>query len=454
VLRYFYNSFLAKVVSTGCALLAGILSLKLFSHFLSVQEFGLIVVASQILSYIPYLDGGIRTVSNCRMLAATSEERIKLIEFSQKFYSWFSLIMLGVVTACMLIYWLMPSVRGSGMPLTFFIALGSSFALLLMGNAQGSLLVGLQKQNIQFWIAGASSLINLFALGACFSFGLKLWSFPIASAITFLFSWPFLVSSIKKVAPQFCILDFNLNKSFWEQLGIMRRDAFDSFRSQISILLLFSVDLVIVGAWTSPPEAAVYGLLVRVFGILRSFIQSVGEVSWPLIAQNKTGSREWSHLLLRINAWIYGTITGGVAVFLLPFLKWYMGPEWIASTPLFVLLLVRFVIVGLQSPAGYFLIGLNEFRIYAKWIQLELFAAVVLSVLLLKWGAIGVASGFLAATLCGTFFQIFAAYCQAAGFNPVRVFRSVWLRTLAGFTATAIVGRLILPHFTGILSGR
>jgi len=434
--------------------LAGVISLKLFAHYLTLQEFGLFVVASQILSYVPYLDGGVRTVSNCKILAAVDEEKEKLIEFAQKFYSWLSLLMLVVISVLMLGYSLLPSVRQAGEPLIFFMVLGLSFGLLLMGNAQASLLVGLQNQNILFWITGISSLLNIGSLAVAFALGLKLWSFPVSSFAVFLFSWPLFIYFIKKRVPSFRVFDFKLNSGFWEQLRRIRRDAFDSFRSQISILLLFSIDLIIVGAWTSPREAAVYGLLVRVFGILRSFIQSLGEVSWPLVAQKKHESREWSHLLLRINAWIYGSTAGAVAVFLLPFLQWYMGPQWIASDTLFILLLIRFVIVGLQSPAGYFLIGLNEFRVYAKWIQSELIAAVILSLFLLKWGAVGVAAGFLGATFCGTFFQIFAAYSHASGFKPLTLFRSVWLRTIAGFTATAVVARLLLPVVAGALSGR
>src|SRR5256886_6670122 len=59
----------------------------------------------------------------------------------------------------------------------------------------------------------------------------------------------------------------------------------DLVRTQAAITLLFTIDLVIVGTVCGAYEAAVYGVLSRLFAVLRSVLQSLSEASWPIIAQ-------------------------------------------------------------------------------------------------------------------------------------------------------------------------
>ena len=83
---YLYSSFIAKTFSTAVTLLAGIISLKLVSQYLSLTQFGLFMVAAQLLSYLPFIDGGLRTVINRELLAGSEEKKRNLLDFSQTFY--------------------------------------------------------------------------------------------------------------------------------------------------------------------------------------------------------------------------------------------------------------------------------------------------------------------------------------------------------------------------------
>jgi len=252
--------------------------------------------------------------------------------------------------------------------------------------------------------------------------------------------------------PGIRVLDFHLTSEFWSEFRNLRRAALDSFRCQVSIMLLFSVDILIVGTCNRPEEAAVYGLFVRIFGIIKTFIQSLGDVSWPLFAQNKAAAKEWSLLLLRGNAWIHGGVAGGIAVSLIPFLRWYMGPAWTGSTPLLTLILLRFVVAGLQNPAAYFLISASQFQVLARYIEFELIAAIALSLLLVKFGSTGVAAAFLIATAFGTFYPILSAYSKILGFKGLIVLRGIWVRGIFAFAASVATASLLLSSFSGRFS--
>ncbi len=299
---YFYSSFATKVFATICSLVAGLVSLRLFRNYLTVAEFGILLPAIQVLNYIPFLDGGVRTASNCKLLALESKsESVRLLRFCQKFYSWFWILTLVAVTFLMFAYWLTPNVRASGQSLAVFASLGISMALLLTSSAQGGLLVGLQAQNVLYLITGIGTLINLLGLALGLHFGLRFWAFVLANGLTFLVTWPAYIWAIKSKIPEIRVFDFHLTSSFWSEFRLLRRGAFDSFRCQVSIMLLFSVDILIVGTCRGPEEAAVYGPFIRIFGIIKAFIQSLGDVSWPLSLKIKPQPKSGVWFLLQVN---------------------------------------------------------------------------------------------------------------------------------------------------------
>jgi O-antigen/teichoic acid export membrane protein len=440
VFRYFYNSLLAKLFATTCSVVTGIVSLKLFDLYLTPREFGILAVCLQILAYLPFLDGGVRTAANYRVLSSSSDaEKTRLLVFCQKFYSWFGLGILAATIIAMSAYWLTPNIRSSGEPIAFFLVLGLVLALASMAIAQGGVLIALGAQDYTFWVQGISGLLNLGMLALGLQWGFNVWAFPFANAAALLFSWPMFVIAIRSKVPGFKILDLRVTDEFKAEFKSLRNLAFHSFRTQLSIVLLFSVDLVIVGVVYPPREAAVYALFTRIFGIVRSLIQSAGEVSWPLWAQNRAGGKDWSHLLLKANAWIYGSVVGAMAFSLIPFLRWFMGPEWTGSQPLFAIMLVRFLVTGISNPAGYFLIGRGEYRSLAKVLELEVVVAVVLAILLRTRGPEGIAAAFLMATTCGTMWPILWQYGAISEHRRLPLIGGVWLRAAAAFGGSVVV---------------
>ncbi len=438
--------------STACSLVAGLITFRLFRNHLSLGEFVVFQTALQLSMYLPLLDGGVRTLMNGRLLGLPEgPEKSQLIVFGQRFYSWFVLLLGAVIGAVMLGFSLTPTARGAAEGTPFYLVLGVAFTMVFAASAQGALLMGLRAQNTYYWILGTALLINLAALAGGLAAGLGLWAFPLAYLVMFLASWPFYVAVLRAKAAEYRTFDWALPKEFWERWRSLRQDAFASFRTQVAMFFLYTADILTVGFLLPPEQAAAYILLVRVLIIVRGFIQSLGEVSWPMMAENREESPAWSHLLLRANAWIYGSMVGAMAVTLLPFLHWYMGAAWTAATPVFALLLVRYVINGIQNPAGYFLIGHGQFRTLARWTELELIVGAVLAYGLIRagYGANGVAGAFLAASVCGTLYPVIRSYARSAGFSPAGILATIWSRTITACAASAGVAWLLRPWMPG-----
>lgn len=411
-----------------------------------MESYGVVVVALQIMSYLPLLDGGFRTAVNRRILADESkEERGDLLYFCQVLYSWLALIIFLVGVVAMGVYLLTPNARNSGQPMIFFLVLGVSGALTVITAAQGGVLVGLGMQANLFFINALNAWISTTALWLSLREGAGVWAFPISTLMGICGTYPIILWMVRRRERSIRFWIFNVDERFWKCFRRLKWDAWACFRSQGSIMLLFSLDLVLVGFLCSAQDAAIYGVLSRLFGIVRSFLQTFGEVAWPIMAQRKETGGEFSSFLLRLNGWLYGSVMGAIAVTLIPFIQWFMGNSWRPPEWLVYLLVVRFLISGLSSPAAYFLIGLGDFRSIARCVERELLAALILGVLLGRlWGIGGVASAFCIATIFGTLAPIMFIYAGREKISPIRLMSQVWWRALVGFgTSFLVAARLI-----------
>ena len=436
----FFGAVVCRVFAISCGLISNLAALRLYSVYLEPGLYGRVMVATQILSYLPLLDGGFRTVTSRQLLGiAEPEHRAGLIRFSQVFYTWFGVGVVLTALLCMSGYvFFSPSLatmkessQGE------FLALAITTALSLYSSSQVGLLVGLKAQGLAYFSTGLGTCAYLAGLWAAFHSGTGVWAFPIASAAGAATSFVLAFLLVRRREPLVRFLDFDLSKSFWAWFHRLKREALECFRFQITTAVLSSVDIILVALFCKPEDVAVYGILSRLISVLRSFLQSVSEVAWPMVAQLGLQTQKFNMFLLRMNSWIFGSVTGVIAVALLPFCQWYMGEQWTASRSLLYLLLARFVVTGLATPSAYFLYGLGEFSSISRPQQRELIAAVLFSLLLgPRYGEKGIAAAFLIATLLGTGYPMIRAYCARAGLPTGTILVSLWWRVSAGLALT------------------
>ena len=103
------------ILATGSLLATGFVSIKLYSNALAPATFGVVVVALNILGYVPLLNFGFRTTINQKLLAgAGTAEEAALLRVSQVFYTYLSLIVLAGSILAMLMYARLSNTRLAG----------------------------------------------------------------------------------------------------------------------------------------------------------------------------------------------------------------------------------------------------------------------------------------------------------------------------------------------------
>jgi len=434
--------------SVICALVSGCLSLKLYARYLPVEVYGIVAVALTILGYLQYLDGGFRTVTNREILGNPEREhKLRLIRFSQTFYSILSLAALPAALLAMTGYWLTPNVAQSGEPLIFFLAVGATMAVSFLCSSQIALLVGLGGQTSYFMLNGLNSCAMLGSLWICLRHGAGIWAFPLSNLGGLLLCYPTALWLIRRKAPEFQIVCFQAGAGFWRQFREIGRDAWPCFRLQMGVFFLFTLDVVMVGLLCrSAKDAAIYAVVIRLLGWMRSLLQASSEAAWPMVAEMEGADCAFATFLIRCNAWLAGSALGALAFTLSTFLGYYMGPAWVPSHFLVNVLAARALVTTASSAASYMLVGRGAFGTVARYVQRELAVAALLGFLLApKFGMNGIALGFLLSTAFGTLAPMFYAYGKAAKVSGGELMWQAWWRAGVSFAASTTVAALWLP---------
>jgi len=254
------------------------------------------------------------------------------------------------------------------------------------------------------------------------------WAFPLAALVVLAGGMPLTIWLIRRCVPDFRWWRYQAAADYPAQLQELKRDAWDCFRSQLATMLLFTADVVLAGLICgATKEAAIYGVLARLFGILRSLAQATAEVVWPMMARDAAGTQSLADFVLRANAWVYGATLGGMGLTLAPFIGWWMGAEWMPAPALIALLTARFLIAGVSAPAAYYLIGQGSFLSLAQLVERELVVAVLL------------------ATVAGTLGPILARYARSVARSPGSLAGELWWRALTGLAVSLGVAALLMP---------
>jgi len=446
----FYKAAGSRLFATVSSLIAGIISLKLYSRYLKPEVYGVVLVALQIINYLPLLDGGFRSTVNRRLLAQPDAvERKRLIRFCQVFYSFLAVSVLLSGAALMTGYAFTPAARASGESVFFFLTLGFAGALTVIASIQIALLVGLQAQGSLFLLTGLNSWTNLVAMWVCLNAGAGMWAFPLSLAAGLCVVYPTGLWLIRQRIPDVSFFSFRIDTEFRSNFRLLRRDAWSFFRSEVATILLYTIDVIAVGLVCGSRDAAVYGVLVRLFSIIRSFLQTSGEAAWPIIAHKGLDGSRFSTPLLRINAWVYGSVIGAVCPTLIPFCRWFLGDDWVSSPEVLYLVAARYLVTGVATPASYFLFGLGEIHSITRCIQRELIAACITAFCLgMAFGMVGIVAGFLVATAFGTLYPLPVAFVRVSGHSTRNLLLQMWWRALTGLLLGWVGAKYALSYFS------
>lgn len=427
-------------------LLTSFYSIWLYTAYLKPERYGVMALALTIMVYLPYLDFGFRTVINRAILASSeAEARFDLLQFGQTLYTLLGTVVLLGNLLLMTIYGLMPGVQAENLPISLFLLLALANALLAAANIQWGVFVGAQQQSRFFILQtlGAWASVNALAWG--FARGWELWSIPVANLVSFVLTYPLSLRWIKHTFPKLKIFHWSMGPNFKEQFHKLKTEAWFCFRSQITTLVLYSADILIIGYFCPKAEVAVYYVIIRLIGMVRSLLQTGGEVGWPFLAQRGGAQKEDALPWFGLHGWIYGSVAGALVVVTIPFCRWYMGANWTLGPDLLWAVVLRFLIVGLGSSATYLMYATGEFRPISRCLEGELIGGLIFGTIGAYFaGTLGVAIGFLAATAGGTLVPVYVAYARRSSVPFWQIVGTVWSRAILGFAGSYITAALLL----------
>jgi O-antigen/teichoic acid export membrane protein len=438
-----------RLFAAVSAMIGGIVGLRLTSQHLTPEVYGVIAVALQILAYLPLLDLGYRTVLNQRLLATPTDlERGELAAFSQSYLSRLALLLvvLGPVVLCVLSS--TPRTKEVGLSFGFYAVMGGLGGLLAICQLQAGLLVGMGRQNQFAAVSGLGACAHLGALWFGYTRGWAEWAFVSAMLVNFSSSYIVSLLLIKRARPALVIWPIRLSLDYAGRRDALRHDAWQFFRGQVTVAVLFSVDLVLVGIVATPAVAARYAIASRLFAIGKGLIQIFGEAAWPIIAEKGHIEDRLKAGLIYATAVLYGSSAGAACVGIGPVMNWYLGEQWEVSGTIIWLLAARFAITGVASSLTYVLYGMGRFEVVRRILDRELILAIVLAALMGPFfGAQGIAVVFLVSTGAGTVYVIFRAYAKETGDVAERVWWRCWWRMSLSFVVSVVVGHWTMDWF-------
>lgn len=367
-----------RVITTLSGVATAFISLRLYNLYLTKEIYGTVLVAVQFMSYLPLVSGGFGMVIGQQTLSAQDRTEVaKLARFTQVLQSHIVLIALVAALIIMAIYSQLPNTRTSGLPLPLFFAVGLAGVATFYGGGQIGLMTMLGRQVQSIILTGIWSILGLVLLYVCFRLGFGVWSMPLSTALGPLLLLPVAWTLQRRLVPGNPILSWHRDADFWPKLKLIWRPALDWLQGQAAIMILFTMDIILIGILFGPGPAAVYGVVSRITMMSRQVIQALCDSAWPKLAAQPDLllKAELMRKVDRLNAWISGAWYGAMLATLQPFLSWLVKPDWVAGIGLITLMLARTLVVSLAAPHAYGLLSAARFRELARLTQYEIIAS-------------------------------------------------------------------------------
>jgi len=409
---------ICRLIANLFGVATAFITIHLYNRYVTKEIYGTILVGLQIIGYIQLMSGGFRMALNQQTLAEPDAAGKQAIaRFGQTLQSYFFIVvMLGGMLG-MTAYGQLPKSRATDIPLLVFVSAGAAAALTFQAGSQLALLVAFGEQVISSILQGIWGILTMAVLWTSFALGAGVWAFPLSNGIGALLVIILIRIALYRTNNDVPLFVWHRESDFMGRLKGIWKTAFDSLYNQVATVLVFTLDIILVGILVGPGAAAVYGIVTRITGISRQVLQSLSEAAWPRLAQEKDSQRRAQIMrkVDRLNAWLIGCWYGALAMTLLPFLGWLVKPDWVAGPLLAGLILTRSFIISLSSAHSYGLLSAGRFRELAQVNQQEVIIGLVGGgILSWTFGVIGTASAFLVATLCAQGWQMTYRYFRFA----------------------------------------
>ena len=392
-------------------------------HHLGDEAFGLWVLIFSLTGYYGVFDFGIRSsliryVSQYRA-TGDNEQLARVVNTSLFLYTCIGLILILPTLACQMyvdrIFHIQPSFLRDARILVAIVGYSLSIGFPL--GISGGILEGLQK----FYLINATSIVSTLMRAALIIYVL-LHGLGLLSVALITVSLPVLASAVRLLMAHHLLAvpygwKYVDRKSFKQvaQYGSV------TFMIIVALQLRFRTDAVIIGTFLSASAITYFSIGSRLVDYASQVVSSLANIFTPMSSHfHATGN----HALLRTIfisgnracALVMFPMTVILAVMGKSVIEVWVGPRYVSSYAVLLILLIPAALYESQSTSNRLLFGMSLHKPLAYVVLMEGIANLILSVVLVRpFGIVGDAIGTAIPMLCTALFFLPRHTCRQLG---------------------------------------
>jgi O-antigen/teichoic acid export membrane protein len=453
-LRRFVSGLGLGYLHTILVLVVGLWLTPFLLRQLGTHDYGLWLLASQVLVYLALMDLGVVALVPREVAAAvgrassageTGDSVGDVVRRTMAVVAWQTPVV--AVVAAVSVWWLPAEWELMRRP---FAVVAVGFVLTFPLRVFTALLQGLQDLaflgtvQIAAWLAGTVTTIALAMAGAGLYALAAGW--VVLQLLPALLAWRRVSVSFPAAVPRLARVRW---RDAWQSLG---RGTWISV-AQVAQVLLSGTDLVVAGRLLGPEAIVPYACTGKLIALLANQPQLFMQMALPALSELRgSAARERLFDVSRSMTQVMLLASGGIVAVVLvvngPFVSWWVGESRFGGLGLTALLLAGMLVRHVNVTTVYTLFCFGYERRLALTSIAEGAAGVALMWLLVpRFGLQGAAAGMLISTLAVSLPANVAALAREQGASPWAFGASIapWLARFAAVATGAVLLVLTVP---------
>jgi len=398
-------------------------------HHLGDEAFGLWVLVFSLTGYYGIFDFGIRSslIRYVSKFQATHDrdELARLINTSLFTYSCLGLLLVAPTVLGALyvdrLFHVPPGFLKQAQVL--FLMVGSSLALGFPLGISGGILEGLQKFYLMNWTNIVATLARAVLIIYVLRHGLGLLTVALITV-----SLPLVASAVRAViAQRLLTIPYGWKYVSRESLRQVANYGSVTFMIIVASRLRFKTDAIIIGSFLSASAITYFSIGARLVDYAGEVVSSLAQIFTPMSSHfHATGDYAQLRRIFisgnRACALVMFPITVALVVMGKSVIEAWVGPRYVSSYIVLLILLIPSTFYQVQSTSNRILFGMSLHKSLAYVVLMEGIANVILSIVLVRpLGIVGDAIGTAIPLLCTSMFFLPRHMCRQLGV-PVRRF--------------------------------
>jgi O-antigen/teichoic acid export membrane protein len=422
-------------------------------HRLGDDAFGLWILVFSITGYYGLFDFGIRSsiIKYVAQFAARgeTEELTRFVNTCLFVYSWIALFLVVVTVVCSryvdAIFRVSPAFVVTARLLVLLV--GAAIALGFPLGVFSGILEGLQKYTWENATQIASSLLRAVLIVIALQRGKGLLTIALITVIVPLFASACHILIVRRMLP------LQFGRKFFDRTAfrLMTRYGSTTFISMVAGQLRYKTDAAVIGIFLSSSAITFFSIGSKLVDYSRGVVDALASVFAPMSSHldaqgDMDGLRRIFIFGNRACAMIAFPICAGAIVLGKSLIYVWVGPKYVASFVILVLLILPQTLDLAQATSPRILYGMNRHQVLSWARVIEGFANLVLSILLVRhYGVVGVALGTALPFLCMNVLFLPAHVCRILDVPLFDYIRQAYLAPLL-LCAPMTAALVLLQH--------